>query len=121
MTELPNTAPKRGNRDADMMRLCRLLARDAESTAARIWMLLSALGAIFGMRPGKALLAELRRLGLIMPSRTRARRGRRLEVAGPFLEYANDGKWHAQQLKGRVHPVEQNNTDDAEQQDGKGE
>jgi hypothetical protein len=26
-----------------------------------------------------------------------------------------------QQLKGRVHPVEQNNTDDAEQQDGKGE
>jgi hypothetical protein len=27
----------------------------------------------------------------------------------------------AQQLKGRVHPVEQSNTDDAEQQDGKGE
>jgi hypothetical protein len=27
----------------------------------------------------------------------------------------------AQQLKGRVHPVEQGNTDDAEQQDGKGE
>jgi hypothetical protein len=26
-----------------------------------------------------------------------------------------------QQLKGRVHPVEQSNTHDAEQQDGKGE
>ena len=40
-------------------------------------MLLSALGAIFGMRPGRALLAELRRLGLIMLSRTRARSKRR--------------------------------------------
>jgi hypothetical protein len=29
--------------------------------------------------------------------------------------------WRAQQLKGRVHPVEQSNTDEAEQQDGKGE
>ena len=28
------------------------------------------------------------------------------------------GEWRAQQLKGRVHPVEQSNTDDAEQQDG---
>jgi len=30
-------------------------------------------------------------------------------------------EWRAQQLKGRVHPVEQSNTDDAEKQDGKGE
>ena len=28
---------------------------------------------------------------------------------------------HLQQLKGRVHPVEQSNTDDAEQKDGEGE
>ena len=36
-------------------------------------MLLSAIGTIFGMRPDRSLLAELRRIGFIMPSRTRSR------------------------------------------------
>jgi hypothetical protein len=85
-------------------------------------MLLSALGRYSGCdrggAPGRAATARA-----LMPSRARVRSGRRREARSrrPVLECANDGDWHAQQLKGRVHPVEQNNTDDAEQQDGKGE
>jgi len=55
---------------------------------------------------------------MIAPLASQVRRGR------PSPQTCHTGirdYCRLQQLKGRVHPVEQNNTDDAEQQDGKGE
>ena len=66
----------------------------------------------------KALAGELNERGIPAP-----RGGRwRLTFSHPTAGAPRQaGSAQAQQLKGRVHPVEQPNAHDAEQQDGKGE
>jgi hypothetical protein len=54
-------------------------------------MLLSALAAVFGMRPGRALPAELRRIGFTIPSGTTARSRRQHRAANVplFVQVSN--------------------------------
>ena len=66
----------------------------------------------------KALAGELNERGIPAP---RGGRWRLTSVTRLLERLDRLDRRQAQQLKGRVHPVEQNNTDDAEQQDGKGE